>query len=107
MAVKSKVDPNPDLVEGIFYLHQSSTFQKWFNCKASDEPIDHLTDKIVINDRRSLYLFDHKTKFRKFIVGLTHTNLFEAIIVIAIFFNSLVMAVTDYSDRQNETEYNQ
>lgn len=107
MAVKNKADPNPDLVEGIFYLRQSSTCSKWFNCKASDKPNDNLTDKIVIYDRCSVYLFDHKTQFRKLIVGLTHTNLFEAIIVLAIFLNSLVMALTDYNDRDNLTLHNQ
>ena len=40
-------------------------------------------------------------------MALTHTNLFEAIIVLAIFLNSLVLAITDYSDRNNKTEYNQ
>ena len=37
---------------------------------------------------------------------MTHTNLFEGFIVLAIFLNSLILAVNDYSDRNNETEYN-
>lgn len=37
---------------------------------------------------------------------MTHTNYFEAIIVLAIIANSMVMAVTDYNDRNNETLYN-
>ena len=64
MAVKSKEDPYPDLVEGIFYLQKSNTCERWFKCKISEKPQDPQTDKIVIYDRRSVYLFDHKSRFR-------------------------------------------
>lgn len=63
--------------------------------------------KIVIFDRKSLYLFDHKNRFRNWIVQVTQSNIFDSVIVLAIFLNSLVLAVTDYSDRDNQLGYNQ
>ena len=62
--------------------------------------------KKVVFDRRSLYLFDHETRFRQLIVRFTQSNLFETLIVLAIFLNSMVLAITDYSDRDAETPYN-
>ena len=62
----------------------------------------HDSVKIVIFDKRSLYLFDHKSSFRKCIVKVTQSNLFDSFIVLAIFLNSLILAITDYSDRSNE-----
>ena len=47
-------------------------------------------------------MFDHKSKFRKFIVKVTQSNIFDSFIVLAIFLNSLILAITDYSDRSNE-----
>ena len=61
----------------------------------------------MVYDHRSLYLFSHKSAFRQAIIRLTHSNTFESIIVLIIFANSLVLAMTDYSDRENLTEYNQ
>lgn len=60
----------------------------------------------MIYDRRSLYLFDHKTWFRQMIVAITQSDLFEALIVLAIFLNSILLSVKDYKDKENETEYN-
>ena len=110
MAERGYIDPTPDKVEGIFYLNQTSCFSRCCcKDKKNKDPSQANKDsevKIVIYDRRSLYLFDHETCFRKSIVALTHTNLFEAIIVIAIVLNSFVLAITDYSDRSNENEHN-
>ena len=78
-------------------------------CRRRRSPEDEPPEKnfkIVIFDKRSLYLFDHETMFRKWIVYLTQSNIFDAVIVLAIFFNSAILAVTDYSDRDNEKEYN-
>lgn len=102
MAENKEVDPTPDLVEGIFYLEQRSCFDR-----CSSKSADELKKtKIVVYDRRSLFFFDHETRFRKFMVRLTHHNLFELVIVLAIFINSMVLACTDLSDRENETAWN-
>lgn len=62
--------------------------------------------KIVVYDNRSLYLFRQTSKFRQAILRITHSNTFESIIVFIIFLNSLVLAMTDYGDRENLTDYN-
>ena len=100
------VDPRPDLVEGIFYVDKSICFNKC--CKSKEKYAATAEDfnTIFIYDRKSLFLFDHETCFRKNIVLMTHANLFEGIIVLAIFLNSVVLAITDYSDRSNDTEFN-
>lgn len=55
MAENKEVDPTPDLVEGIFYLEQRSCFDR-----CSSKSADELKKtKIVVYDRRSLFLFDH------------------------------------------------
>ena len=100
-AQHSYVDQNPDLVEGIFHIDKTSCVERCRRRKSGDAPPEK-NFKIVIFDRRSLYLFDHETRFRKWIVYLTQSNMFDAVIVLAIFFNSAVLAVTDYSDRDNE-----
>ena len=103
MEKKKEIDKTPDLVEGIFYLKRDSFFD---TCQCRDKSAIPQPN-IVVYDRRSLFLFHHKTGFRKFMVRLTHSNCFEALIVLAIFLNSLVLACTDLSDRENETAYNQ
>ena len=106
MAERGYEDPTPDKVEGIFYIDKTSCFSKICKKKNDETYPSQDTDSIYIYDRKSLYLFDHQTFFRRWIVSLTHTNFFEAIIVLAIIFNSIIMAITDYNDRSNETEYN-
>ena len=102
VAEKVYVEPLPDLVEGIFYLNKRSIFDK---C-SKDKLKAVKKQKIVVYDRRSLFLFDHETRFRKTIVQITGSNIFESIIVLAIAMNSGILAITDYNDRLNETEYN-
>lgn len=60
----------------------------------------------MVYDRRAIYLFDHETSFRQLMVAVINSNLFEGLIVLAIFINSIVLAITDYSDRDNLTGYN-
>lgn len=103
MNTAAEKDPTPDLVEGIFTLDKTSYYDRF--CK-KNLPESAKKQKIVIYDRRSLYLFDHNTWFRKWVVALAGSNAFEAFIVLAIFFNSIVLAITDYGDRDNETAYN-
>ena len=40
------------------------------------------------------------------VLRMTHSNTFESLIVFMIFLNSLVLAMTDYGDRENLTDYN-
>ena len=100
-------DPTPDFEEGIFIIDKTSCIKQ---CR-QEYTLDNFDQiksesneniKIVIFDKRSLYLFDHKSKFRKFIVKVTQSNIFDSFIVLAIFLNSLILAITDYSDRSNE-----
>lgn len=62
--------------------------------------------KNCVYDHRSFFLFSHETRFRKFIVNITESSIFDAIIILAIVINSLVLAITDYTDRNDEMEYN-
>lgn len=103
MSNATEKDPTPDLVEGIFTLDKTSYYDR---CCKKNLPDSAIKQKIVVYDRRSLYLFDHNTSFRKLVVALAGSNAFEAFIVLAIFFNSIILAITDYSDRDNETVYN-
>ena len=61
----------------------------------------------MVFDNRSLYLFDHRTKFRHFMVRAVHNPIFENTIILAIALNSIALSIYNYSDRDNETEYNQ
>lgn len=97
------IDPTPDFVEGIFYINKTPCRPRY--CKReSDTKI--YKPKVVIFDRRSLYLFHTDTCCRQWMVTITQGNIFDGFIVLSIFLNSIVLAVTDYSDRDNELEYN-
>ena len=52
--------------------------------------------KIVVYDARSLYLFSHDTKFRRTIVTIIETKLFDQIILSLIILNSIALACYDY-----------
>ena len=70
---RSYVDPTPNLVEGIFHVEKSS-FKAICPCCVKNRDKDEEADKpekkkkIVVYDARSLYIFDHKTKFRQWMV---------------------------------------
>ena len=55
---------------------------------------------------RSLYLFHFESTFRKGLVSFTASQAFEHFIIFVIFLNSITLAIRDYNDRDNETEYN-
>lgn len=53
-----------------------------------------------------MYCCRDKSRFRQATIRLTHSNTFESFVVFIIFLNSLVLAMTDYGDRDNLTDYN-
>ena len=65
------------------------------------------TQKILVYEHKSLGIFDHRTIFRQKIVKLIHHPIFENLIIFAIALNTLLLAIYDYKDRENLTEYNQ
>lgn len=52
----------------------------------------------MVYDARSLYLFHHKSKLRRFIVGMTESKFFETIILTTILMNCVQLALYDYKD---------
>lgn len=52
---------------------------------------------------KSLYFLSATTKFRLKIVQITTHNYFERIVLIIVIINTLMLILTDYSDRINET----
>ena len=69
--------------------------------KKSDQP-----DKIVVYDWRALYFFHYKNRVRIELVAFTTSNMFENVIILLIFANSVVLAIYDYEDRDNLTTFN-
>jgi hypothetical protein len=63
--------------------------------------------KIVVYDRKSLYLFYHKTTTRRVLVGIAEAKAFDLFILLLILINSAGMIMYDYKDRSNQCRYNQ
>ena len=63
--------------------------------------------KIYVFDHKSCFIFSSKSIFRKWIVKISVSSMFENIIILAIFFNTIVLASYNYDDRDNETDFNQ
>lgn len=95
------VDPTPDLIEGIFHVDQTNILLRCI-CKYRSSK----NRKVVVYDYRSLYLLHFKSTLRKEIVNFTDSTLFENFIILLIFLNSIILAIYDYNDRDNVTEYN-
>jgi hypothetical protein len=51
-------------------------------------------------------MFHFSQRFRKAVVWITTHSVFDAVILLLIFANSIFLAVTDYSDRDNLTTRN-
>ena len=66
-----------------------------------------LDRKFVVYDKASLGLFKSNTWIRRKIVWITCWPWFDSFITIMIAINSLLLAATDYSDRDNLTPRNQ
>ena len=95
------VDPTPDLIEGIFFVNQTNMFRRCFSKKRSPKQ-----DKIVVYDYRSLFCLHYKNRFRVELVNFTCSSMFENFIILLILLNTIVLAIYDYSDRDNLTEWN-
>ena len=96
------VDPTPNLVEGIFSVNQTNIFKRCCSKQRSAKP-----DKIIVYDRRALFFLHFENKVRIELVTLTSSSLFENIIILLIFANTIVLAIYDYNDRDNLTPFNQ
>ncbi len=55
---ETEIDPKPEYVEGIFFV-QEVPITNVFCCRKNNS-----RTKLCIYDARSLYLFNHKTRFR-------------------------------------------
>lgn len=53
-----------------------------------------------------MYIFDSKSSFRHFCVYIHTNKIYEIIIVVSIIANSIALAVTDYRDTTNYTQFN-
>ena len=62
-----------------------------------------LNKKFVVYEENSLFIFKADGKFRRKVVWLICWPWFDNFIIIMIIFNSLLLAATDYSDRENLT----
>ena len=58
-------------------------------------------------DFRSLFCLHFKNKFRIGLVWLTEWKVFDIFIMLVILGNSVLLAMTDYSDRDNQGNFNQ
>lgn len=95
------VDPTPNLIEGIFYVPRTNVCLRCCTKKRSEKK-----DKIFVFDYRSLYCLHFKNPIRKELVYFTSSTLFENLIILLIFLNSVILAIYDYSDRDHEKEWN-
>lgn len=87
--------------EGIFEIQEQTcsqilTFQR-------QKP----STKYLVFDVASLYCFRYDTFLRQKVVQLSVNPLFENGVIVAIFCNSIVLAIYNYDDRENLTEFNQ
>ena len=95
------VDPTPNLIEGIFYVPQNGVCDKCCKKKAKKK-----ADKIYVYDYRSLYCLHFENSVRKKLVNFASSQMFENLIILLIFLNSLILALYNYDDRDNLTEWN-
>lgn len=65
-----------------------------------------LKGKFVIYDKRSCCIFSSESCFRRRIVWLTCWPWFDNLIILLILVNTLMLALTDYSDRDALTAHN-
>jgi hypothetical protein len=62
--------------------------------------------KISVYDAKSIYLFHHDTCFRRLIVGIVEDRLFDITILLLIAVNSISLVMIDYTDANNDTQWN-
>jgi hypothetical protein len=61
---------------------------------------------VVVYDSNSLYLFHHKSKLRRRIVGIVESSFFNNLILTLIVLNSITLALYNYDDRENGENWN-
>jgi hypothetical protein len=59
------------------------------------------SSKIVVYEARSLNLFHHKSNFRRNVLALVESRIFEISITTLILLNSITLAIYDYNDRED------
>ena len=69
--------------------------------------VGYYAQKIIVCDARSLYLFDHMGKFRRVIMYIVESKLFDGFVILLILLNSIVLAAYDYDDRENKSSWNE
>ena len=93
---------DPNYKEGIFYVNQLSCSDYNFNTCSTEDT----REMVFIYDNKSLYLFDSRTKFRKFLVHFIHHPIFENFVILCIAMNTFNLAIYDYNDRDAHLELN-
>ena len=94
-------DEAPDYKEGIFWVPETSMLQI-LRCVSTDEA----KETAVVYDYKSLFIFSSEGKFRNFVVHTVHNPFFENFIILVIGLNTLGLAIYDYNDRDDKTEWN-
>lgn len=56
--------------------------------------------------KRSFFIFGENSRLRKFCVYTVTSKKFENFVTVMILLNSILLAIVDYKDRDNLTEYN-
>lgn len=97
--IKKSNDEGPEIIEG-FFLVPEKTLASVLKCQKPKE------ERILVYEHKSVFIFDHRTILRQSLVNMIHNPVFEYTIILAILVNSLLLAIYDYKDRDNLTEYN-
>ena len=84
---------------------QSSSLSSYKKLGTIVNPWEYAS-KVVVYDRKSVYLFHHKSWLRRRVVGIVESNVFNNVILTLIVLNSIVLALYNYSDRDNSCTWN-
>ncbi len=78
-------DTNPNYVEGIFFIRRK-TLRELFCCRPPKQK-----QKIKVYDARSLFIFHHDTAFRRFIVQIVESKVFQNFILLVIMCTTITL----------------
>jgi hypothetical protein len=78
-------DTNPNYVEGIFFIRRK-TLRELFCCRPPKQK-----QKIKVYDARSLFIFHHDTTFRRFIVQIVESKVFQNFILLVIMCTTITL----------------
>ena len=73
-------------------------------CKRSKEPSGNV--KICVYGAKPLFIFGHNNRFRRFIVNVSESSIFENVVLMAIVLSTMTMLLNDYSDRDDNETWN-